>query len=105
MTTREVNLIVPVRSMQKCALVLVESWDGRPLPIVEDAGRVDENITVIRNGHITIQILNVYVVSASLFAPVCADDLMLRLDILVQAILPREVIEVLEYLLRTGIHG
>src|SRR3954469_14115755 len=98
MTTREVDLIVPVRSMQKCTLVFVESWNGRPLPIVEDAGRVDENIAVIRNGHITIQVLNVYVIPAPLFAPVCANDLVLSLDILVQAILPREVIEVLEYL-------
>jgi hypothetical protein len=105
MTTCKVNLIVPVRGVQERALVLVDARDGRPLPIVQNARRVDENVAMIVHDLPALYVLDLHIVSSLLLVPCRADDLMLCLHILVQSILPRKVVEVCIDLPRAGIDG
>ena len=80
--------------MQQRALVLLNAWNSGPLPVIQNTGRIDENVAVIRNRSVTCEVLDMHIVPALLFIPVRARHLVLRLDILVQSILPRKVVEV-----------
>lgn len=99
MSTGKVNLIIPIRSVEKGALVLLESWDCRPLPVIQDTRGVYQDIAMIGNSLATPCILDVYVITALRLVPVCASDLVLRLDIFVQTVFSCKVVEVLENLL------
>lgn len=89
--------------MQQCALVLVEPRNGRPLPVVEDAAGVDEDVAVIADDSTGGQVLNLDVVTSALVVPVGADNLVAGLDVLLQAVLVGEAIKVVEDLLGRGV--
>lgn len=59
---------------------------------------------MVCNRLVRLQILHVHIVSALLLIPVRANDLMSRLNILVQPILARKIIKIRENLLGSGIH-
>jgi hypothetical protein len=83
MAACEIDLIIPVRSVQKCALVCFDAWNSRPLPVVQDTRRVDEDITVVGDSSVAREIFDMNIIPALLFIPVCARHLVLCLDVLV----------------------
>ena len=105
MTTREIDVIVPVRRMQQRTLVLLDALDRRPLPVVQDTTCVNKDVAMICDGRARCEVGDLHIVSALLLVPVGASDLVLRLDVLVQRILAGKVVEVGENLARARIHG
>jgi hypothetical protein len=93
---RKVNAVVPVCSVQQCAFVLVDARNRRPLPVVQNARRVDKDITMIFEGLTALKIPDLHVVAALGLVPSCASNLMPCLDIFVKAVLTREIVEVSE---------
>jgi hypothetical protein len=104
-TPTEVDFVVPVRSVQKHALVLVDAGDGRPCPVVQDAGSVDENVAVVVNDLPALEVFDLYIVAALLLVPDRTADLVSCLDVFMQPILPRKIVEVCKDLLGASIHG
>jgi hypothetical protein len=90
--------------MEKCALVLIQPQNGRPLPVVQNTGYVDEDIALIIHHLVTLQILDMYTIPSLLIVPCCTENLMLRLHVLVQTEFACKVIEVREDLFRAGVH-
>jgi hypothetical protein len=82
--------------VKKSALVLLDTRDRGPLPVVEDAARVDKNVCVIADGVAGDIVAHLDVVSVLLVVPDSANDLMLSLDVSLETILVGESIEVLE---------
>ena len=54
---------------------------------------------MVRDNLVLVQILDLNIIAALLLIPVCANNLVLRLDIFVQGILSRKVVKVVEDLL------
>lgn len=46
-TYRVIILFVPNGTMQKLALEVMQAWNVGPFPIVQGAGRLDQNITLV----------------------------------------------------------
>lgn len=101
----QVDVVVPIRSVQKRALVLVDARNRRPLPVVQDTRSIDKNIAMIIHNLSALKILDLHIVSALLLVPRRAANLVPRLNILVQPILSRKVIEVRENLFRARVHS
>jgi hypothetical protein len=103
--TSQINLIIPIRSMQKRALVLLNPLDRRPLPVVQDTRRIDENVAMIIHNLPALEVLDLHIVPALLLVPRRAIDLVPCLDVLVQPILARKVVEVRVDFPRAGVDG
>jgi len=101
----EIDLVVPVGRVQEHALVLVEAWDGWPRPVVQDARSVDQDVAVVEDGLARLEVLDLHIVATLLLVPVGAGDLVPRLDVPVEPVLARKVVEVGEDFLGRCIHG
>lgn len=73
---------------------LLKPRNGRPLPVVQDASRVDEDMAVVLCQCPSSYITDLNVPFSTLRDPSCTTDYLLRLDVLLQAILICEIIEV-----------
>lgn len=98
MSASEVDIVVPIRGVEKSTLVLVQVRYGWPPPIVQNSRGIDQDIAVIGDFLAALQVFDGDIVSTFLVVPVGADDLALDLDIFVEGVFPGEVIEVLENL-------
>ena len=98
MSAGEVDIVVPVRGVEKSTLVLVQVRYGWPPPIVQNSRGIDQDIAVVGDFLAALQVFDGDIVSTLLVVPVGADDLVLDLDIFVEGVFPGEVIEVLENL-------
>lgn len=96
---------VPVSGVQQGALVLVQTGDGGPAPVVEDAGAVDEDVAVVADNNAVGIVLDLDVVAALLGVPVRANDLVLQLDILAQAVLGGKALKIVEDVLGGRVDG
>ena len=105
MSAGEVNTVVPIRGVEKSALVLVQARYGWPPPIVQDPRGIDQDVTVVGHFLAALQVFDGDIVSTFLMVPVGADDFVLDLDIFVKGVFPGEIIEVLENLPAAGIYG
>ena len=100
----ERDRVVPIGSMQQRALVLIQTWNGGPLPVVEDSAGIDEHVAVLAEDSVGLEILDPDVVTSLVVVPVGTDNLVPDLDILLQAVLVGEVVKVLKDLLGRRIH-
>lgn len=100
----QVDVIIPVRRVKEHAFVLVDAGDGRPRPVVQDTRRIHKNVAVIVDYLSALQVLDLDIITALLLAPSRSYDLVSRLDILVEAVFPREIIEVRKYLFGASVH-
>lgn len=98
MATGQVNAVIPICSVQQGAFVVVNARNRRPLPVIQDARRVDKNIAMVIHDLAALEILDLHIVSAPRLVPSSAGDLVPRLYILMQTILARKIVEVGEYL-------
>ena len=103
MSAGEVDIVVPIRGVEKSTLVLVQARYGRPPPIVQDSRGIDQDIAVVGDFLAALQVFDGNIVSTFLMVPAGANDLVLNLDIFVEGVFPGEVIEILENLPATGI--
>ena len=101
----EVGALVPVGGVQEGALVLLNAWDGGPSPVVEDTACVDQDIAVLGQLGAILEVFDLHIIAALLLVPVCANYLMLCLDVFVEVVLAREGIEVAEDFLAAGVDG
>lgn len=99
------NRVIPIRCMQQRPLVLVQPWNGRPPPVIQDAAGIDEDVAVVAEEGPRRGVLDLDVVAAAAVVPVGADDLVLRLDVLLEAVLVGEAVKVLEDLLGGRVDG
>ena len=105
MLTLQADRVIPVRSMQQCALIFVESRDSRPLPVVEDTASIDENVAVVSNHRTIGNILDLDIVATPLAIPVGTNYLMLEFDVLMKIVFLRETLEIVENFLCWWIYG
>ena len=98
MSASEVDIVVPIRGVEKSTLVLVQVRYDWPPPIVQNSRGIDQDIAVVGDFLAALQVFDGDIVSTLLVVPVGADDLVLDLDIFVEGIFPGEVIEILENL-------
>ena len=49
MLTFQTNVLIPIGGMQKRAFVVVQAWDCRPSPVIQDAARIDQDVARIMN--------------------------------------------------------
>jgi hypothetical protein len=94
MATSQVDFVVPICSVQQSALVFVDAWNGRPLPVVENARSIHKDIAMIVDDLTANKILHLHIVAALGFVPSCASHLMLCLDIFVETVLSCKIVEV-----------
>jgi len=79
----EIDPIIPIGGVKQHALILVEARNGGPLPVVQDARCVNEDVAMVGHGGVAGKVLDVYIIPSLFFIPKGAGDLMLCLDILV----------------------
>jgi hypothetical protein len=94
MAARQINVIVPICSMQQYPLVFVDPWNCWPLPVVQDTRRIDKDVAMIIYNLAALKVLDLHVVSALPLVPYSARDLMPCLDIFVQAVFTCKVVEI-----------
>lgn len=82
MSAGEVDIVVPIRGVEKSTLVLVQVRYGWPPPIVQNSRGIDQDIAVVGDFLAALQVFDGDVVSTLLVVPVGADDLVLDLDYL-----------------------
>lgn len=82
--------------MKKSALVLLDTGNRGPLPVIENTARVDKNVCVVADGVAGDIVANLDVVSVLLVVPDSANDLVLSLDVSLETVLVGESVEVLE---------
>lgn len=105
MLPSKIGTFVPVGSVKKSALVLVQTWYRRPPPVVKNSARIDQDITVLGYLGVVLQILDLHIVATLLVIPICSIHLVLCLDKSVEMVLPCERIEVVKDFLTTSIYG
>ena len=81
--TGQVNFVIPICGVQEGASVLLNTRNRRPLPVVENAACVDENIAMIVHNSATRKILHTHIVATPRVVPDSAVYLVLGLDVLV----------------------
>lgn len=101
----ERNIGVPVGRVEEGSLVLLNARDGRPLPVVQDAAGVDENVGEVADRVARDVVADLDVVAVLLVVPEGADDLVLGLDVALEAVLVCEGVEVIKDLCRWWIDG
>lgn len=74
------------------------------MPVVQDTRRVHENVAMVIHDFAARQVLDLHIVAALLLVPSRANDLMFCLDIFVEPVLAREVVEVGKDFFRAGVH-
>ena len=89
--------------MKESSFVVLQTWNSRPLPVVQDTTGIDQDIAMIADNAVGVKISNLDVVASALLIPVGTNDLMLCLDVVLQAIFVGESIEVFEDFLCWGI--
>lgn len=92
----EINRLVVVGSVQQSPFKVVQSFDRRPSPGVEDAARVNQDVTMIGEHNTRVQVLDSNIVSRSAAVPFRANHLVLRVTVLCETVLLAEEVEVLE---------
>ena len=101
----ELDLIIPVGSVEERSLVLLDTRNRRPPPVIKNTGSVDENIAVIDNLFVVEGIPDGNIVTTLLVIPVRTGHRMVCLDVLIELVLLREAIEVIEDFTAAGIHA
>lgn len=79
----QINLVVPICGVQQGAFVLLDTWNRRPLPVVENTACVNEDVAVVIHNLTAREVLDTHIVAASGIVPDSAIYLMLGLDVLV----------------------
>jgi hypothetical protein len=96
--------VVPGGTVQQLSFEGVEARDGRPAPVVEDAGRVDEKIAPLLESP-TVGGPDVDGPLGIVLVPPSTNDLVLAVDVLPQAVFVGEVVEVGVDFARGGVVG
>lgn len=96
------DTIIPSRAVQFWPFERVESRELRPFPSVQNATSVDENVTRVVKRLPCRKILDLNIPLASRILPLRACNLMPGLDVLSQAVLVGEVVEIRVDLLAPG---
>jgi hypothetical protein len=106
MFSMELYAIIPVGSMEQHALVLIQSRNSRPSPIIQDFPCIDQNIATILNLFCSFEILHSDGIPApGSLDPLCPDDFVFSLDIIIQPMFFRKVLKVLEDLATARINS
>lgn len=105
MLALERDIGVPVGSMKKSTLVFLDAGNCGPLPVVENTAGIDKNIGKVADGVSRDIVANLEVVSVLLVVPESTNNLVLGLDVTLQAILVGKPIEVGEDLCCWGVYG
>lgn len=91
--SREISLGIPSCGMQEFALEIVQPFNLRPLPIIQETGSIDQYMSpILRSLAIDI---NVDFPDPFLFIPSRTDNLRLKCNVLVKIILVCKVLEIL----------
>src|ERR1700733_8537694 len=104
MSAFQVYIVIPICRVQQSPLVLVQTRDSRPPPIIEDASSIDQDITVITDLPACLQILNLDIVATSLLVPVRARNLVLGFHVVMETVLGCKMIEIVIYLLAACVY-
>jgi hypothetical protein len=104
MSAFELDTVVPVGCVEKSSLVFVESWNGRPSPVVQNSASVDKNVTVIMDLRIVFQIGNLDIIATLLVVPVSSRNLMLWPDVVKELIFAGKRVEVAVNLLASRVN-
>lgn len=75
MFSAQVNLLVPIGSVQKSSLELGEARNGGPRPVVEDARGIDQDVTMVLDSLVPFQVLDFNVVATLSLVPEGTDYL------------------------------
>lgn len=95
--------IIPVGSVKKNTLVLVQARNGRVPPVVEDTAGVDQNIALVLDDLPSVQVLDRYIIATLGVVPVCADDLVAGFDVLLQTVFSRKAVKVVKDFFGRGV--
>lgn len=66
-TYRVVILLIPNGTVQELALEVMQTWNTRPLPIVQGAGSLDKDVTLVTLNRTTIHISDLISPALTLF--------------------------------------
>lgn len=101
----EVQILIPICTMNQCSLVILDSGDSWPSPVIQHTTTVDENVTLVMDGPTSRQIFDLNVPMAASLIPLCPDNLVIGLAILSQIVLHHEIVEIGVYLLGRSINS
>ena len=87
--------MVPAGGVHLRAFEVVQAFDFRPSPVVQNTRRIDENVASVHEFSTSLQVLNFHSVSAVLLNPIGSNYLVLGLDVLVQPVLIGKTLEIL----------
>jgi len=96
--------VVPGGAVEEITLEGVKPRDGRPAPLVEDAGGVDEEVAALLEPAAVAR-LDINCPLRVLLIPCRADDLVVAVDVLPQTVLVGKVLEVGEDFPGAGVVG
>lgn len=98
-------ICAPRRTVDEVAVEGMQSWNVWPLPIIEDSTAVDQNMTLIFYNLVRFQIMDLDFPNSLFLIPNRFRDAMAQLDVLVELVLVRNALEILENLIPWGVTG
>lgn len=91
---REVQILIPVCTMNQRSLVIFDPGDRWPSPVVQNTTTIDENVTLVMDGPTSREIFDLNVPIAASLVPLCPYHLVIGLAVLSQVVLYHEIIEI-----------
>jgi hypothetical protein len=98
-------ICAPRRTVDEVAVEGMQPWNVWPLPIIQDATPVDQNMTLIFYSLVRFQIMDLDFPNSLLLIPNRFRDAMAQLDVLVELVLVRDALEILKNLIPWGVTG
>jgi hypothetical protein len=99
----EIDILIPVGSVQKGAFVFLKSGNCGPPPIVQNAAGVDQNIAIIGDFRAIFEVLDLDIIAVLLMVPISSSNLVLGLDEMLQSVLIGKRVEIVVNFLTASI--
>lgn len=101
----EINARIPVRSVEKLPLVVVQARNIGPPPCVQETAGVDEHVAVVVDDRSILHVRNFDVPSTLLCVPGSLRHPVAELGILLEVVFLGEIFEILVDFSRPCVHG
>ncbi len=92
----EIHCVIPICSVKQCPLVVLQSRNCRPSPIIQDSRSIDQDITVMTEFLTCLNISDLDIVPSISSIPVCSCNLMLCSDVIFEMVLRCKIVKVRE---------
>ena len=100
----EVDFGIPSRGMEFGSTKFLQSWNIWPLPGIEDAGSIDEKMTIVVNNTSRLDIRYFDLISTPFFIPKSTGHLMIQFNVLPELVLISKPVKVAAYFCRSSVH-